>query len=90
MTPASVDSGVQLAIEKGFEPVRFRRGRLSIEARGEGLWAVLEDGSFCLNRDGEFEYEPMPSSRDDAFLKRCRFTLCEAVAAADKAAQAVG
>ncbi|MGY3581914.1 hypothetical protein ACVIGB_000014 [Bradyrhizobium sp. USDA 4341] len=83
----SDDTGaIALAIEQGFAPDRFRRGRLTIEARGAGLWAVLEDGSFCLNRAGEFEYEPPPSSRDAAFLARCRFTLLEGIAAATAAA----
>jgi len=29
--------------------------------------------SNCLNKEGEWEYEPMPSSRDDDFLARCRW-----------------
>jgi hypothetical protein len=39
---------------------------------GKTMWAV-RNGFGCLNADGEFEYEPMPSSRDDEFLARCRF-----------------
>ena len=39
-------------------------------------WAVRKFGS-ALNRDGEFEFEPMPSSRDDAFFARCRFDTVE-------------
>ena len=74
---------IERALGLGFEPVRFRRGRISIEFRGDSQWAVLEDSSYCLNRDGEFEYEPLPSSRDEAFLKRCRFSLQEALIAAD-------
>ncbi|KWU24783.1 hypothetical protein [Burkholderia cenocepacia] len=35
-------------------------------------WAVRKFGS-ALSVDGSFEYEPMPSSRDDAFYARCRF-----------------
>lgn len=81
--PGEQLSDVERAIALGFEPVRFCRGRLSIEFRGEGQWAVLEDSSYCLNRDGEFEYEPLPSSRDEGFLKRCRFSLREALIAAD-------
>ena len=27
----------------------------------------------CLNKNGEYEPEPQPSSRDDGFLDRCRF-----------------
>jgi hypothetical protein len=41
---------------------------------GSRLWAV-RDESRCvvLNKLGEWEYEPSPSSRDDAFLVRCRY-----------------
>lgn len=43
--------------------------------RGE-KWAVRRL-SQCLARDGEWEYEPMPSSRDDEFYARCRFDSLE-------------
>ncbi len=39
-------------------------------------WAVRRSHS-CLSKDGEWEYEPMPSSRDDAFYARCRFDFLE-------------
>jgi len=43
------------------------------DANGNPLtWAVMRNG-FCMNYDGEFEVEPIPSSRDEAFLSRCRF-----------------
>jgi hypothetical protein len=44
-----------------------------------------------MNKKGEFEYEPMPSSRTEAFFKRCRFTLDEAkkILESDKAKGAV-
>jgi hypothetical protein len=36
----------------------------------------------CLSKDGKWECEPMPSSRDDAFYARCRFdSFADAVAA---------
>jgi len=52
----------------------------------EGIkWAVRWMGR-CLTHDGEWEYEPQPSSRDDAFYARCRFdSLEEAVTLAAKA-----
>lgn len=28
---------------------------------------------YCLTTKGEWEYEPIPSSRGDDFFKRCRF-----------------
>lgn len=49
------------------------------------LWKVT-DGASCLNKSGEWEYEPLPSSRDDDFMARCRFaTADEAIEAARKA-----
>ncbi len=35
-------------------------------------WAIRKSGR-CLNSMGEWEFEPMPTSRDDNFLQRCRF-----------------
>lgn len=45
---------------------------LRIEDCGHGKWAVRSGGQ-CFNKQGEWEYEPLPSSRDDEFLERCRF-----------------
>lgn len=47
------------------------------QVAGPALWAVRRL-SFCLNKDGQWEYEPMPSSRDDEFLARCRWPTVEA------------
>ena len=60
-------------------------GRISIDRCGQiegpDKWAVRNGGS-CLNNEGEWEWEPLPSSRDDDFLARCRFsTAAEAYAA---------
>lgn len=49
---------------------------LKVEDRGKG-WAVIE-GPFVLTVDGDWEHEPIPSSRDDEFYERCRFTEEEA------------
>ena len=54
---------------------------LTVEERGElgdDRWGVKQR-SYCLNRDGEWEYESSPSNRDDEFLERCRFTEAEAL-----------
>lgn len=48
---------------------------------GSYKWAVRRGGA-CMNSDGLFEYEPMPSSRDDEFLMRCRFDSAESAYAA--------
>lgn len=48
---------------------------------GSIKYAVRQSGA-CLNRSGEWEYEPIPSSRDDEFLARCRFDTWEDAAKA--------
>ena len=48
-------------------------------------WAVRRNSS-CLAKDGEWEYEPIPSSRDDEFYARCRFDSLEQAMAAVKSA----
>lgn len=40
------------------------------------MWKVERRG-FVLAKDGEWEYEPNPSSRDDEFYARCRFDTFE-------------
>jgi hypothetical protein len=59
---------------------RVGKGRNSIyiEDRGDDRWAITRDSSACLNTDGQWECEPMPSSRTDDFLSRCRYSLDEA------------
>lgn len=48
----------------------------------EGERYAVRRGAACLNHKSEWEFEPIPSSRDDAFYKRCRFkTFQEARAA---------
>jgi len=70
-------------------PVEDYRTEIKIQRmrqiEGPALWKVARNGD-CLNKSGEWEYEPMPSSRDDEFLARCRFDSPEeAIAAAMKA-----
>lgn len=69
-------------------------GSVNVELRckaGEGphapphdWWAVTFMGR-TLNRDGEWEFEPQPSSREDDYLARNRFTLDEALTLARRA-----
>nr|WP_266854099.1 hypothetical protein [Streptomyces sp. NBC_00340]MCX5137617.1 hypothetical protein [Streptomyces sp. NBC_00340] len=47
---------------------------ITIEWRGENQWAVL-DGHYCLGVDGEWEYEPLPSAREEGWLETHRFDL---------------
>lgn len=39
---------------------------------GAARYAVKMDG-WTANKDGEWEYEPLPSSRDDDYFERCRW-----------------
>lgn len=48
---------------------------------GSIKYAVRQSGA-CLSRSGEWEYEPIPSSRDDEFFARCRFETWEDAAKA--------
>lgn len=80
----------EFQLREDFESLRsgnatFNR-MISPSYKGE-KWAVRRMSS-CLAKDGEWEYEPIPSSRDDAFYASCRFdSLEEALAAYDKAKQ---
>jgi hypothetical protein len=49
-------------------------------------WAVRK-GGMCLDSDDEWMWEPIPSSRGDAFYERTRWTLDSAVARAYRVAQ---
>lgn len=51
---------------------------IRVERRGPDAWAVRE-GASVVNKDGGREHEPMPSSRDEAFIARTRFPLAEAL-----------
>lgn len=60
---------------EGFGVDRYRKddgSGITIEWRGLDKWAVCNGGN-VLNKSGEWEYEPLPSSRDDAFMERTRF-----------------
>lgn len=68
---------LSLAIENdGRTEVKIERAR---QRDGSSLWAIRRDGS-VMNKNAEWEFEPMPSSRDDEFIKNCRYaTIDEAV-----------
>jgi hypothetical protein len=52
--------------ESGIEIIR------TDQRTGPAKWKVFKDG-YCLSKFGGWEYEPMPSSRTDDFIERCRF-----------------
>jgi hypothetical protein len=53
--------------------------------QGPILWAVTDGNDLCLTRRGHWVWEPQPSSRTEAFIRRCRWTSFEeALAAAEK------
>lgn len=57
--------------------------RQSISPFYKGIrFAVRKGERFCLNVDGEWEFEPIPSSRTDEFYERCRFKSRKAAMAA--------
>lgn len=45
---------------------------VAAERDGHPLWKVARFGE-VLNRHGAWEYEPLPSARDAAFIERTRF-----------------
>lgn len=50
-------------------------GGIKIERRSVApteTWAIC-DGSMCMDKDGNWEYEPMPSARTKDFLQKYRF-----------------
>lgn len=51
---------------------------LTVQYRGDDLWAVCRDG-YCYGENGAEEYEPSPSNREDDFLTRFRFPLPRAL-----------
>lgn len=54
------------------------------QRNGGDKYAVRQAGG-VMSKDGKWEYEPIPSSRDDAFMNRCRFgSLAEARQAVER------
>jgi hypothetical protein len=45
---------------------------IKVAYRGDGRWAVLRHGR-CLGSDGEWDYESIPSEREDEWLATHRF-----------------
>lgn len=58
---------------------------VTVDWRGPGRWAVCWLG-YCLGADGEWDYEPSPSNREDDWLEAHRFDVDTALALAREAA----
>lgn len=58
---------------------------VTVEETAPDRWAVRRSKR-CLNVDGEWEWESIPSEREADFLARCRFDLDTALAMARLAA----
>lgn len=56
---------------------------VKVQSRGRGMFAVVTR-SLCLSKAGTWDYEPLPSSRTDAWRKRYRFTFDEACRLAEE------
>lgn len=52
-------------------------GQIKVTYRGKGAWAVIKD-SLCMSINGDWDFEPMPSSRTDDWLVGHRFHSAEA------------
>lgn len=63
----------------GMECMDASSWTLTVEYRGYGLWAVTHGSRECLGSDGEWDWEPIPSERDDAWRATHRFPLEEAL-----------
>lgn len=57
------------SIDSEYPPITIEQCR----QRDDGVKFAVRQGAACLKKTGKWEYEPMPSSRTDAFLNRCRF-----------------
>lgn len=58
---------------------------IRVEWRGRDRWAVLKRG-YCLGTDGEWDYEPTSSERDEEWLAAHRFDEETALRLADEVA----
>ncbi|HEY9413313.1 MAG TPA: hypothetical protein VIQ30_01015 [Pseudonocardia sp.] len=61
---------------------------ITVAYRGRGLWAVLRH-RMCLGTDGEWDYESIPSEREDEWLATHRFDVHTALRLALEAAPKV-
>jgi hypothetical protein len=88
------DELLGMAVKFLVQRAQVAAAHVYVEAReqrdGSNVWAVTSFGD-VLNKQGEWEYEPMPSSRTDAFLRRTRWEdRDKAIAAARAARRRIG
>jgi hypothetical protein len=92
LTPSTYGTGLMVqATPVGWllVPVRNEHDREIVICRRIGRgnverWAIYQAEGMnfpCLNVDGEWEYEPMPSNRSEEFLAQCRFESLEVAVA---------
>jgi len=66
---------------KGYEEIEPVRIDMVRGRKGSVSYAVRQQGA-CMNAKGEWEFEPIPSSRTDEWLKEFRFSSWEDAAKA--------
>jgi hypothetical protein len=59
---------------KKWTPLDENADSIFLEMVKPSGFAVRNSFGQCLNKKGFFEYEPLPSNRDGAFITRCRFS----------------
>lgn len=81
-------------VPEGWTVSAYKAAGLTIQSvaqlKGPDRWKIADASGNVLNKQGEWEWEPSPSNRDDAFLARCRYATLAEASAALAAAQAKG
>lgn len=65
-------------IPESINPLESDLFAINVEYRGHGLWAVSRHRR-CLSKADTWDYEPLPSSREDDWLDQHRFDLVTAL-----------
>lgn len=47
------------------------------QRHGPDKWAIYDGQSVVLDKDGDWQHEPLPSSRTEEYLRLCRFDSAE-------------
>lgn len=63
------------------ESYRYCATEITVQKRSATQWCV-SNGASVWSKDGQWEYEPLPSNRDEEFFQRTRYSLDEAFMAA--------